>query len=39
MFHLQAMMGSAKAQYDGIEAFLDTDFTEGPDDRSTCRHS
>ena len=28
MFHLRAMMGSAKAQYDGIKAFSETDFTE-----------
>ena len=35
----QAMMGSAKAQYDGIKVFSDTDFAEGPDDHSTCRHS
>jgi len=39
MFHLQAMMGSAKAQYDGIKVFSDTDFAEGPDHHSTCRHS
>jgi len=26
MFHLKAMMGSAKAQYDGIKVFSDTDF-------------
>ena len=30
MFHLRAMMGSAKAQYDGIKVFSDTDFAEGP---------